>query len=152
MTGLFFCLASAKNAGLLFFPATIQPNTGVYSAFCCVNAIYTVNAAKQRTGLYRGVSCNLTNPTTYDTRPTQAAIIPSVPRWIVSQRRSTSSAYQIPDTTPDAVQASTTAYYNKVYISVANRKPCQPGGLRSGTGQQPGRAGSLWHPPPGGAV
>lgn len=28
----------------------------------------------------------------------------------------------------------------------------QPGGLRSGTGQQSGRTGSVWHPPPGGAV
>nr|DAF66874.1 MAG TPA: hypothetical protein [Bacteriophage sp.] len=38
MAGLFFCLVSAEGAGLLFYPATIQPHTGVYSAFCAVNA------------------------------------------------------------------------------------------------------------------
>lgn len=37
--GLFFCLASAEGAGLLFLPCyTIQPHTSVYSAFCIVNA------------------------------------------------------------------------------------------------------------------
>lgn len=37
--GLFFCLASAEGAGLLFCPAAIQPHTSVYSAFCAVYAI-----------------------------------------------------------------------------------------------------------------
>lgn len=82
----------------------------------------------------------------------------------------------IPDTTatPDAVQVSTAAYYNKVYKGAtvrlcyrsmpdgtAYRRPCQPGGvsmlptpgdLQSGTGQQSGRTGSARHPSPGGAV
>ena len=39
MAGLFFCLASAEGAWLLFCPAAIQPHTIVYSAFCSVNAI-----------------------------------------------------------------------------------------------------------------
>lgn len=39
VAGLFFCLASAEGAGLLFCPAAIQPHTSVYSAFCAVNAI-----------------------------------------------------------------------------------------------------------------
>ena len=39
MAGLFFCLASAEGAGLLFFPAAMQPNTSVYGAFCAVNAV-----------------------------------------------------------------------------------------------------------------
>lgn len=38
---------------LLFCPATIQPRTDVYSAFCAVYANYTAHAAKQRTGLCR---------------------------------------------------------------------------------------------------
>lgn len=70
---------------------------------------------------------------------------------------------RIPDTTatPDAVQVSTAAYYNKVYKSAAHRKLCQPGGvsmlptpsgLQSGTGQQSGHTGSVWHPTPGWAV
>ena len=72
---------------------------------------------------------------------------------------------QIPDTTaaPGVVQASTAAYYNKVYKGAGvrpcygsmpdgatDRRPCQPGGLQSGTGQQSGRTGSTRHPPPGG--
>ena len=38
LAGLFFCLAPAEGAGLLFCPATIQPNTSVHSAFCFVHA------------------------------------------------------------------------------------------------------------------
>lgn len=52
---------------------------------------YTVNTAKQRTGLYRGVSCHLAYSTAQDTRPTQAAIIPPVPRWTLD--RSTHPPY-----------------------------------------------------------
>jgi hypothetical protein len=38
---------------------------------------------------------------------------------------------RIPDTsaTPDAVQVSTAAYYNKVYKGAAYRRPCKPGGV-----------------------
>ena len=39
MAGLFFCLASAEGAGLLFCPAAIQPHTSVYSVFCAVHAV-----------------------------------------------------------------------------------------------------------------
>lgn len=35
--GLFFCLASAEGAGLLFCPAAIQTHTSVHSAFCSVH-------------------------------------------------------------------------------------------------------------------
>lgn len=101
--------------GFYFCPAAIQPHTSVYSAFCSAHAIYTTHATKQRTGLYRSFSCGLTHSTAHDTRPTQAAIIPPAPRWSVSQRRNASSIYQIPTPRRDAAQASTAAYYNKVY-------------------------------------
>ena len=107
--GLFFCLASAEGAGLLFCPAAIQPHTSVYSVFCAVNANYTANDAKRRTGLYSGFSCNYANSTAHNTRQTQAAIIPPAPRWSVSQRRSVSSTYQIPPPRWDAIQVSTAA-------------------------------------------
>ena len=109
MAGLFFCLASANGAGLLFCPATIQPHASVYSAFCVVHASYTVHAAKRHTELYSGLSGYLPHSNAADTRPTQAAIIPPAPHWSTSQRRNTSSAYQILDTTSDAVQVSTAA-------------------------------------------
>ena len=145
--------------GFYFCPAAVQPHTSVYSAFCAVRAIYTAHATKQRTRLYRGFSCNYARSTARDTRPTQAAIIPLAPRWSVSQHRSTSSTYQIPDTTPDAVQASTTAYYNKVYKRSADH--ASPAGSRCfprpatcdlAPGQQSGRTRSVRHHPPGEAV
>lgn len=33
LAGLFFCLASAEDAGLLFCPFAIHPHTSVYSGF-----------------------------------------------------------------------------------------------------------------------
>lgn len=57
---------------------------------------YTANIAKQRTELYKRFSCNLPHSTAADTRPTQTATILPAPRWSVSQRRSASSAYHIP--------------------------------------------------------
>lgn len=94
LAGLFFCLASAEGAGLLFYPATIQPNTSVYSAFCAVNAQFTIHAIKQHTELCSGFSCDYARSTARDTRQTQATIIPHTPRWSVSQRRSASSEYR----------------------------------------------------------
>lgn len=38
VAGLFFCLASAEGAGLLFCPAAMHPYTSVYSEFCAVHA------------------------------------------------------------------------------------------------------------------
>lgn len=107
--GLFFCLASAEGAGLLFCPAAIQPHTSVYSVFCAVNANYTANDTKRRTGLYSGFSYNYANSTAHNTRQTQAAIIPPATRWSTSQRRSVSSAYPDTSATPDAAQGSTAA-------------------------------------------
>ena len=103
------------GAGLLFCPATIQPHTSVYSGLYSVHASYTDHAAKQRTRLYRRFSCDLTHSTAHDTRPTQAAIIPPVPRWSVSQRRSTSSTYQILAPRRTLYRSAQPPYCNKVY-------------------------------------
>lgn len=129
---------------------------------------YTAHAAKQRTGLYRGFSCNYARSTARDTRPTQAAIIPLAPRWSVSQRRNTSSEYQIPAPRRTLYRTAQPPYYNKVYkgaaahrllwiharrCSISHTMPARrghPGGLRSGTGQQSRCTG--WHVLPGGAV
>lgn len=95
------------GAGLFFLPCY---NTAPHNCLQCVlpcKCNYTAHATKRRTGLYRRFSCDPSHFTAADTRPTQAAIIPPAPRWSVSQRRSTSSAYQIPTPRPDAVQAST---------------------------------------------
>ena len=141
MAGLFFCLASAEGAGLLFCPATIQPHTSVYSTFCSVHAV-TAHTAKRHTWLYRRFSCDFPYSTARDTRPTKAAIIPCATRWSTSQRRSTSSAYQIPAPRRTLYRTAQPPYYNNVYKGVAvcpcyrsmpdgatHRKPCQPGGV-----------------------
>ena len=105
----------------LFCPFEIQPRTSVCSAFCAVNANYTTNATKQRTGLYKRFSCDLPHSTAYNTRPTQAATIPHAPRWSTPQRRSTSSTYQIPPPRRALYRTAQAAYYNKVYKSAAVR-------------------------------
>ena len=146
VAGLFFCLASAEGAGLLFCSATIQPHTIVYSAFCTVHASYTANDVKRHTGLYRRFSRDLPHSTAYNTRPTQAAIIPPAPRR-------------------GATQVSTAAYYNKVYKGAAVRpcygympdsaayhRPCKPGGVCVSTCTGSARRLAIWHPPLGGAV
>lgn len=135
----------------MFCPFAIHPHTSVYSGFLYHPWLYTANAVKPRTGLCRRFSCDLSHSTAADTRPTQAAIIPPAPRLSVSQRRSTSSTYQIPQPRRDAVQLSTAAlYYNNVYKvagvrpcrgsmpdGAAYSRPCQPGGAV----QQQGRGG-----------
>ena len=130
---------------------------------------YTANTSKQHTELYMGFSCDYTRSTDHDTRPAQAVIIPLAQSWSVSQRRSTSSTYQIPATRRTLYRPAQPRYYNNVYKGAAvchcygsmpngaaYRRPCEPGGvsmlptpggLQSGTGQQSAR-----HPPPGGAV
>lgn len=89
-----------------------------------------------------GVSCGCARSTAHDTRPTQADIIPPATRWSTYTHPDALHLYQILPTTPDAVQVSATAYYNKVYIRVQRcygsmpdsatyRRPCQPGGVNS---------------------
>lgn len=131
MAGLFFCLASAEGAGLLFCPAAIQPHTIVYSAFCSVNAILyrprhkTARRALQALFLQFVPLSRHRYQTDTSSYNTACA---TLERTITSQH-----LQHIPDTTatPDAVQVSTAAYYNKVYKSAAHRKLCQPGGVSS---------------------
>ena len=70
---------------------------------------YTKNAMKRRAWLCSGFSCYLPYSAAANIRPTQAAIMLPAPRWSVSQRRRTSSAYKIQDATPGTVQLSTAA-------------------------------------------
>lgn len=103
---------------------------------------YTAHAIKHHTELCRGFSCDCTRSTAHDTKPTQAAIIPPAPRWSVSQRRNTSSTYQIPAPRRTLYSSAQTAYYNNVYKgagvrhrygstpdSAAHRRPSKPGGV-----------------------
>lgn len=124
---------------------------------------YTAHAIKQCTRLYRRFSGYLPYSTAANNRPTQAAITLPAPRWSVSQRRSTSSTYQIPPPRRTLCRSAQPPYYNKVYkegaVQHTANRACggvsilpTPDGLQSSTGQQPGRGGHAWHHPPGGAV
>ena len=143
LAGLFFCLASTRCRAFIFPCCNTTPYKRLQLVLCC-KCNYTANAAKRLTGLYRGVSYNLPHSTAADTRPTQAAIIPPAPRWSISQRRSTSSEYQIPAPRRTLYRSAQPPYYNKVYKGAgvrtcyestpdgaAYRKPCQPGGVGS---------------------
>lgn len=164
LAGLFFCLASVEGAGLLFLPATIQPHTSVYSAFCAVHAeLYTTSAAKQLTGLYRGFSCNL---------PCFAAVV-----WrvypAISHRLRHAGAYHSTVAPPAHTRYKTPhrtlygsaqpPYYNNVYKGAgvrfcyssmpdgaAHHRPCQPGGVSSCrlwiAGKCCTRRRTCWHP------
>lgn len=155
MAGLFFCLASAEGAGLLFCQATIQPNANVHIVFYTIHASYTAHAAKQHTGLCRRFSSYL---------PCFAAAVwrvhPAIPRRLhhagtYHSTRAPYSLYQIPPPHMDAVQVSTAAYYNKVYKGAPPvMDPCQ---TAQHTADHASPAGSsrrlaIWHPSPGGAV
>ena len=91
--GFSFALHLLRVQGFYFSLLQYSPIQAFTAAFISFMQVYTTHATKQRTGLYRGFSCDLYHSTAVYTRPTQAAIIPSVQRWNVSQRRSTSSAY-----------------------------------------------------------
>ena len=123
MAGLFFCLASTKGARLLFLTCCNTPKHKLLQHVLCRPCNYTTNTAKQRAGLYRGVSCNCTHSTAHNARPTQADIIPPAPRWCVSQRRSTSSAYQILTATPGRCIAQHSPPIIIMYIRGQRRTP-----------------------------
>ena len=131
--GAFLLPCIRHGAGLLFYLAAIQTHAIVYSVFCAAHAVYTSHDIKQHTGLYRRFYCDYARSSAANTRPTHAAIIPPAPRWSVSQRRSASSAYQIPPSRPDAAQVSTAAYHASpagssptVCGSLASAAPCAP--------------------------
>lgn len=143
--GFYFALHLLRVQGFLFCPAAHEPHTSIYSGLYHVHANYTAHATKRRTWLYRRFSCNLPHSTAADTRPTQADKMQLTPRWSVSQRRSTSSAYKRYHRHARTLYRSAQPTIIIRYIRVqgcAHRRPCQPGGLQSGTGQQSGRTRS----------
>lgn len=144
MAGLFFCLASAEGAGLLFCPATIQPHTSVYSAFCAIHAVYTAHAVKQRTGFYRRIPCYLPcfavavwrcirlYRTVYTTleRITAPQHLQRVPDTTATPGRCTAQ-HSRPIIIRYIRGAAVCPCYGSVPDSVAYHRPCQPGGVSS---------------------
>lgn len=126
MAGLFFCLASAEGAGLLFCPDAIQPHTSVYGAFCTVNAIIQPTPKNSVQGFTAAfpVIIHVQSPTILDrhNRP-----LHHLRHAGGHTRARTLSAYtryhRHAGTLHRSVQA---AYYNKVYKRVRLAvDPCQ---------------------------
>lgn len=147
-----FALHLLRMQGFYFCPAAIQPHISVYSGLSSVDAIYKAKTKNRSLGFAWAFPLICPIPAHNNTADTQAAYTPPAPRW--RAYRQAQHLQHIPDTTatPDAVQGCAATYYNKVYkgaavrtcyrsisSGAAHRRPCQPGGLRSGTGQQSGR-------------
>lgn len=116
MAGLFFCLASAEGAGLLFCSAAIQPYTSVYSVFCVVHAtIYR----KRRKTVHRALQWLLlwfapfyrrryqTDTSGYNTTCTTLERI--------THARTACTRYQIPPPRRTLYRSTQPPYYNNVY-------------------------------------
>lgn len=113
--GLFFCLASAEGAGLLFLPDGVQATYKRLQHVLCSPCSYITHAAKQRTGLHSGVSVNLTHSSAHNTAATQAAYTPPVPRWRAYHQAQHLHRYQIPPPPRTLYRPTQPPYYNKVY-------------------------------------
>ena len=170
MAGLFFCLASAESAGLLFCPASIQLHTSVYNSFCFVHAAIIPqtpqSGARGFTVAFPAIHIVL--PLLYG--GASGYIAPPAPRWSTSQHRSNSSAYQIPPprrTLYRSAQPPIIIRYIRVrpcYGSMpdgaTHHRPCAPAeGCSVSTCTGSARRLAVWHrsevrahPPPGGAV
>ena len=164
------------------------------SAFVSSMQSYTTHTVKQHTGLCKGFSCDLTHSTAYNTRLTQAAIIPPAPRralyrpaqppyynnvykgagvrlsWIharqcsISQTMLTRRGQLLPcvdrwQVLTRCQQYRPAAPADGVCVSTCTgsarrRSRCfpRPAACNLAPGQRSGRTGSVWHPPPGGAV
>jgi len=108
MAGLFFCLAFAEGAGLLFCPAAIQTNTSVYRAFSRVNASIPPtpqNSAQGFTGAFPAI-CLVLPPLCGG-----YICLYCTARATLEHTHAPQHLQHIPDTnaTPDAVQVSTAA-------------------------------------------
>ena len=125
MAGLFFCLASTRCRAIVLPCCNAAQYKRLQWLLSCPCS-YTVNATKQRTGLYRRFSCNLYRSTAADTRPTQATIIPSATRWSTHTHRDAPHRYQIPTPRWTLHSSAQPPYYNKVYKSAPPvMDPCQ---------------------------
>lgn len=127
--------------GFYFCPAAIQPYTSVYSAFCAIHAVIQPtpqNSAQGFTEAFPAI-CRIFSLLCGGVSSYTA---PPATRWSISQRRSTSSEYQIPAPRRTLYRTAQPPYYNKVYKGAAvcpcyrsmpdgatHRRPCQPGGL-----------------------
>lgn len=93
--GFSFALHLLKVQGFCFALLQYSPHTNIYSAFCAVNATIphtAQNSAQGFTGAFPAIRLFCRRCVA----GASAYTAPAAPRWSVSQRRNTSSTYQIP--------------------------------------------------------
>ena len=122
MAGLFFCLASAEDAGLFLSSCNTATYKRLQQIFC-YQCNYTAQTSKAFTGLYRGISVDSTHSSAHNTAATQADYTPPAPRWSAHTRPDAMHRYQIPTPHRTLYSSAQPPYYNKVYIGVQRRTP-----------------------------
>lgn len=135
MAGLFFCLASTRCRAFIFARERISHAQAFTAVFLPSMQNYTDTTPKPFTGLYSGISVDLTYSNERNTAATQAAYTNRHPAGWHTVKRRPSTDTRDTTATPDAVQVSTAAYYNKVYKRSANHA--------SPAGSAPAVCGSL---------
>lgn len=179
-TGRGFLLPCTDTAqGFSFCPVAHKPHTSRLQRLSCCQCNYTATTSKAFTGLCSGLSADLPYSSAHGTAYTRAAYIPPVPRrtlcrqaqppiiiryirvqgcallWIharqcsISQTMPARRGQLLP--CADRWQVLHPAHLLRGQPGGVSMLPTS-GGLQSGTGQQSGRTGSVWHPLPGGAV
>lgn len=119
--GFSFALHLLKVQGFCFALLQYSPHTNVYSAFCAVNATIphtAQNSAQGFTGAFPAIRLFCRRCVA----GASAYTAPAAPRWSVSQRRNTSSTYQIPAPHRTLYSSAQTAYYNNVYKGARVRR------------------------------
>lgn len=133
LAGLFFCLASAEGAGLLFCPAAIQPHTSVYNGFYIIYAVIPPtpqNNAHGFTGAFPAI-CLVLPPLCGGCirlyRTTRAAAPPAHTRTTATPGRCTAQHSR-----PIIIKyIRRAACYGSMPDSATYCRPCQPGGVSS---------------------
>lgn len=119
MAGLFFCLAPAEGAGLLFFVRQRISHAQAFTvAFLPSMQNYTTKTSKAFTGLYSGFTVDLPYSSAHNTADTQADYTPPAPRWRAYRQALHLHRYQIPPPRRTLYRSAQPPYYNKVYIRV----------------------------------
>lgn len=156
LAGLLFCLASAEGAGLFILPCyNVATRKRLQRLFCRPCNLYsqitkTVYRALQ--GLFLGFvpfyrRKYQTDTSGYNTACATLERLPAPGRLAPIQDTTvTPGRYTGQHSRPIIIRyIRVRPCSGSMPDAAAYRRPCQPGGLQSGTG-------SVWHPPPGGAV
>lgn len=98
MAGLFFCLVPTRCRAFLLPGCNTAQYKRLQRLFCRPCNFYTTTTSKPFTGLYSGVSVNLTHSSAHNTASTQAAYIPLAPRWRAYRQVQHIRRYQTPPT------------------------------------------------------